>query len=60
MSELDIQSILNQINRCTEEEKKIILSQIAEKDINLLMEAVFFETLRLKQVEENGKRLFSV
>lgn len=60
MCDLEMEDLINKINACTEDEKKVILSQIAEKDINLLMEAVFFETLRLKQVEENGKRLFSV
>lgn len=60
MSEFDIQSIVEQINGCTEDEKRVILSQIAEKDICLLMEAVILEIGRLKQVEENGKKLFGI
>ena len=60
MSEFDIQSIVNQINGCTDDEKRLILSQIVQHDIDLLMEAVIFEIRRLKQVEDNGKRLFGV
>ena len=60
MSELDIQSIVNQINGCTEDEKRLILSQIAENDICLLVEAIILEIGRLKSVEEKGKRLFGV
>ena len=60
MSELDIQSIVNQINGCTEDEKRVILSQIAENDICLLVEAIILEIGRLKQVEANGKKLFGV
>ena len=60
MSELDIQTIVNQINGCSADEKRLVLSQIAEKNIDLLMEAIGFEIKRLKQVEENGRRLFSV
>lgn len=59
MSELDIQSIVNQINGCTEDEKRVILSQIAENDICLLVEAVILEIGRLKTVEERLKGIFS-
>ena len=60
MSDLDIQSIVNQIAGCTDDEKRLILSQVAQNNIDMLLEAIGFEIDRLKQVEENGKRIFGV
>ena len=60
MSELDVQTIVNKINGCSADEKRLILTQIAQNDICLLHEAVICEIERLKKVEENGKRLFGV
>lgn len=59
MSEFDIQSLVNQINGCTDDEKRVILTQIAEKDISLLIEAIILEIVRLKTVEEKLKGIFS-
>lgn len=59
MSEFEIQSIVNQINGCTDDEKRVILTQIAVKDIALLIEAIILEIGRLKTVEEKLKGIFS-
>ena len=59
MSEFDIQSLVNQINGCTDDEKRVILTQIAVKDIALLIEAIILEIGRLKTVEEKLKGIFS-
>ena len=48
MSELDFQSLVNQINGCTENEKRIILSQLAKNDVYLLIEAISMEIETLK------------
>ena len=48
MSEFDFQSLVNQINGCTENEKRIILSELAKNDIYLLLEAISIEIETLK------------
>lgn len=57
MCGLEMEDLINKIKACTEEEKKLILSQI---DIEILWDTVATEITRLKTVEENGKRLFGV
>ena len=59
MSELDFQSLVNQINGCTENEKRIILSQLAKNDVYLLIEAISIEIETLKQLEADMKNLFT-
>lgn len=55
MCELEMEDLINKINACTEDEKRVILSQIAEKDIVLFMEAIILEIGRLKTLEEKLK-----
>ena len=57
MCDLGMEDLINKINGCTEEEKKLILKQI---DIELLWDVIAVEITRLKSVEEKGKRLFGV
>lgn len=59
MSELDFQSLVNQINGCTENEKRIILSQLAKNDVYLLIEAIGIEIETLKKLEEDMKNLIT-
>lgn len=59
MSELDLQSLVNQINGCTENEKRTILSELAKNDIYLLIEAISMEIGTLKKLEEDMKNLFT-
>ena len=59
MSELDFQSLVNQINGCTENEKRIILSELAKNDIYLLIEAISMEIETLKKLEADMKNLFT-
>lgn len=57
MCELEMEDLVNKINACTEEEKRLILSQI---DIEVLWDAVAVEITKLKSVVENGKKLFGI
>ena len=59
MSELDFESLVNQVNGCTENEKRTILSQLAKNDIYLLIEAISMEIETLKKLEEDMKNLFT-
>ena len=58
MSEFDFQSLVNQINGCTENEKRIILSELAKNDIYLLLEAISIEIETLKRLEADMQSLF--
>ena len=53
MSELDLQSLVNQINGCTENEKRIILSQLAKNDIYLLIESFYSSNIVLENAITN-------
>ena len=57
MCDLGMEDLINKINGCTEEEKKLILKHM---DIELLWDVIAVEITRLKSVEEKGKRLFGV
>lgn len=57
MCDLEMEDLVNKINACTEEEKRLILSQI---DIEVLWDAVAVEITKLKSVVENGKKLFGI
>lgn len=57
MCELEMEDLINKIKACTEEEKRLILSQL---DIEMLWDAVASEIARLKYLEENGKKLFGI
>ena len=59
MSELDFQSLVNQINGCTENEKRTILSELAKNDIYLLIEAISMEIETLKKLEADMKNLIT-
>ena len=59
MSELDLESLVNQINGCGENEKRIILSQLAKNEIYLLIEAITNEIDTLKKLEQDMKKLFA-
>lgn len=60
MCELEMEDLVNKINACTEDEKRVILSQIAGKNITLFIEAIILEIGRLKTVEEKLKGIFGV
>ena len=55
MCDLEMEDLINKINACTEDEKRVILSQIAGKNIALFIEAIILEIGRLKTVEEKLK-----
>ena len=55
MCGLEMEDLINKIKACTEEEKKLILSQL---DVELLWDAVATELTRLKAVEEKLKGIF--
>lgn len=57
MCDLGKEDLINIVKGCTEEEKRLILSQI---DIELLWDVIAVEIKRLKSVEEKGKELFGV
>lgn len=57
MCGLEMEDLINKVKACTEEEQRLILSQL---DIELLWDTVATEITRLKSVEQNGKRLFGV
>ena len=59
MSELDFQSLVNQINGCTENEKRIILSELAKNEFYLLIEAIGIEIETLKKLEADMKNLIT-
>lgn len=52
MCELEIEDLVNKTKACTEEEKKLILSQM---DVELLWDVVATELTRLKSVEQRLK-----
>ena len=57
MCDLGKEDLINIVKGYTEEEKRLILSQI---DIELLWDVIAVEIKRLKSVEEKGKELFGV
>ena len=57
MSENGFERLANELRTCKKEELLQILGTV---DVEILLEVVSNEIKRFKQLEENGKRIFSV
>lgn len=57
MSENGFERLANELRTCKKEE---LLQVLGTVDVEILLEVVSNEIKRFKQLEENGKRIFSV